>query len=60
MNKRYNWLVSVYVGEEIVEAWMIEDRTEREAETEAHAEVNKLTVEWDDWSITRIDDWNAP
>jgi len=51
MNNRYNWKVTAYDKDNnIIEQWVIENRTEHEAENEAMADL----PECDDWSMMAI------
>ena len=50
-NNRYNWRVVAYdENNNVIEAWTIKDRTEREAEKEAIADLPMC----DDWTMTKI------
>ena len=50
-NKRTNWRVRVYdVNEKVISTWVIQNRTEHEAESEATADVVKEKG-YADWSM---------
>jgi len=49
--KRDNWRVTVYdKKDKIIDSWVIENRTENEAENEAIAD---LPYEMNDWTMTK-------
>lgn len=53
--KKTNWVVRVYdVNDDLLAAWVIENRTEFEAENEAYAEAQRIPHEAD-WTITEHD-----
>jgi|ERR1035437_391229 hypothetical protein len=50
-----DWIVTTYnKSDKILKSWLIQDRTEHEAENESASEVNKKGV--DDWTMMPIED----
>lgn len=50
----FDWKVRYYKGNEVVNVYTIENRTEREAEKEASALFDK-SLDCDDWTMTKIE-----
>ena len=48
------WLITVYgKGDRVLDAWLIDDRTEDEAFNEAGADINHLTGVYD-WTLSNV------
>ena len=56
MRETLDWVVTVYDDrDEVLDFWVIEDRTEHEAEDEAMADVARIAGAAD-WTMTEVED----
>ena len=53
-HEKADWKVRVYNGTQIIKSWVIQNRTEHEADRDAAAAVRIISEEHDNWTVSKM------